>query len=226
MSKKLMFVVLIISNLVVLYTTSNNLMLPKGIKALLLLIILTISLVIYLHNLVLQRKYKIYKKKSQRMYQRSICDGMTGLYNHTYIINRLRNLDADYSLMMLDIDNFKEINDTYGHHIGDEIIKFVADQIEANTRKTDLVGRYGGDEFLIALMNCKQREEIEMIVSKIKEKIAAIDEQFAKKDLQVTVSAGIYTSSHSDFDNILTKTDKLLYQAKEQGKNNIVINTD
>lgn len=224
MSSELMVITLIISDLLLINGYLNNSFLEDWLRGILLIIILVISILIAIHNLKLKKKKEFHKEKANRMYQKSICDGMTGVYNHAYIVNRLKDINQKYTLMMLDIDDFKEINDNYGHQVGDEVIKYVAKQIKENVRKTDLVGRYGGDEFLIVFIGCDKLDEINLVVNKIKQKIEMANKKFGKLNFDITVSAGIESVTDSSFDKALNKVDNALYQAKENGKSKIVIN--
>ncbi|MGM0369595.1 MAG: GGDEF domain-containing protein, partial [Bacillota bacterium] len=115
--------------------------------------------------------------------------------------------------------------DNYGHQVGDEVIKRVAEQIKDNIRKTDLVGRYGGDEFLVAFRDCERPEELEVITKKIKRKIADLNDSFEKIETEITVSAGIHIANNS-FEDMLTKVDNCLYSAKDKGTDNLVINAE
>jgi len=116
---------------------------------------------------------------------------------------------------MVDIDNFKTINDTYGHLYGDYVLKRVAVTIKNNLRKTDIVGRYGGDEFFIILCDTS-REEGYAMMERIRQKIHEIEWE---KDLVVTISGGIAEVESDELASLLKKVDQLLYKAKQKGKN-------
>ena len=102
------------------------------------------------------------KQANQKLLEKANTDSLTGLYNHKEIMRRLKleskratRYDLDLTIMMLDIDDFKVVNDTYGHPKGDQILKSIADILEKITRKEDFVGRYGGEEFLIVFPHTK-----------------------------------------------------------------------
>lgn len=108
-------------------------------------------------------------------------DGLTGLHNHRYIYERLEEeaercgrSNCSFVVLMLDIDHFKNVNDTYGHLLGDKILKELAVVFKENTRYTDLVGRYGGEEFLIMLVETKMAEGY-LVAEKISELLEKAD---------------------------------------------------
>lgn len=163
------------------------------------------------------------RERAHQLYQRSIRDGMTGVYNHQYIAATLEKNRIPYALVILDLDNFKEINDSYGHQTGDYVLKELVKTIKKRIRKTDILGRYGGDEFVLILYNCR-REEVEKIAHGIKD---AVEEPIYNRNgdkIKVTTSMGIYISlEEEDGEDVLNKADRALYLAKNKGKNKIVI---
>lgn len=146
-------------------------------------------------------------------------DTLTGAYNRRV----LNNID-DFSVVALcDIDDFKTINDTYGHDIGDRVLKTVTKTLIDNTRGYDVVCRYGGDEFLIVFKNCsleivKKRMEI---VSKI------INNSFKNSNINVSFSVGISNYKEGKtLDDIIKEADIALYESKNSGKCGISIYED
>lgn len=167
-----------------------------------------------------QKEIFTHRKMTELLYDRAIKDGMTGTYNHEYIANTLEKLQKDYVIIIMDIDNFKEVNDTYGHQAGDIVIKQVAEGIKNNVRASDIVGRYGGDEFIIVLFDCSE-DEATRVAIKIKKAIEGIH-KLNNFDIDITVSIGIYISEKGEpGDEALYKADKALYYVKEHGKNSI-----
>ncbi|MBR3837673.1 MAG: diguanylate cyclase [Clostridia bacterium] len=155
-------------------------------------------------------------------------DPMTGLFNHNTFISRLDRTvkraaasAKPLCLVMLDIDNFKQINDTYGHDCGDEVLLFLANAIGERCQKGDTPSRYGGEEFAIIFEN-KGVDEAFDIISDLLEHFSR--HRFSFTDTPITFSAGI-----SEYDEGLTDedffelTDQALYQAKKQGKNQIFV---
>lgn len=143
-------------------------------------------------------------------------DSLTGTYNRR-IIETITNCSI---MVMCDIDNFKNINDTYGHSTGDEVIKQVAQIISSNIRGNDYVCRYGGDEFLIAFTKCNGDIAKERM-KKIQKDILML---ITLPDFEVTISVGI--SKHSeqeDINALIKEADDALYESKTYGKDKITV---
>lgn len=159
--------------------------------------------------------------------------------NHDYLTNLLNrrsfNLLATQSVAMskryqsslsvisFDIDHFKSINDQYGHDVGDHVIRQVANTIQANSRESDSVFRFGGEEFLILLPNTSIIEA-KTLADKIIKKIADSPVFCEKLILEITASAGVaeWEKNESDLNGALKRADKILYQAKESGRNRVL----
>jgi len=156
-------------------------------------------------------------------YLASITDSLTGLYNHRYLSDVLKNTLPPYSVAMIDIDNFKLINDSFGHRFGDAMIRFVAHSLTNQVRSTDVLFRYGGDEFFIIFPKCtaeKAKGIIQKIQTNINENMLNHNEQI----VSLTFSGGVYyVSQPEDVDSIIDKADDLLYVSKKEGKNRITI---
>ena len=184
---------------------------------------LAMIFLIILHYNKLQEEIAYENARSELMYERSIKDQMTGAYNHQYIISKLRETDKQYSLIMIDIDDFKEINDNHGHQIGDKVIKHVAQEIKETKRDSDILGRYGGDEFTLILFNCST-QNAKKVAQRIKTKIAQAYQINDGTEIKITLSIGIY-NSQKDFtgESALEKADTALYRAKKTGKNKIKV---
>lgn len=153
-------------------------------------------------------------------------DSMTGLYNRRsfYQIAKKvlqlaqRNSEKLY-VIMFDIDNFKKINDTYGHDVGDKVIIALSKTLEKCIRKSDIAARWGGEEFLVLL---PQTDEKGALI--IAEKIRKTIEQLSVQEIQFTVSIGISSFEHSEYshiDDAIKKADTALYEAKNTGKNKV-----
>ncbi|PIQ85060.1 MAG: hypothetical protein COV74_10715 [Candidatus Omnitrophica bacterium CG11_big_fil_rev_8_21_14_0_20_45_26] len=158
----------------------------------------------------------------------SISDDMTGLYNHRHMMDqadkeleRMCRYARPLVFMMIDIDNFKSINDQYGHLTGDQILREMAFLLRDNVRKIDIVGRYGGDEFLVILPEATLTSAFK-VAEKIREHVDAF--QFCKPNLflSMTLSVGL-AAVHGDCDmtrdRLINLADQALLRAKRQGKN-------
>jgi diguanylate cyclase (GGDEF)-like protein len=167
---------------------------------------------------------------NRRLVRQSVTDSMTGLYNHKKLLDWLeiefkraeRNLEA-LSCIMADIDHFKQVNDTYGHKFGDFVLQEFSSLLKTNIRKTDILGRYGGEEFLIILPNTAAIGAVNL-----GEKLRATVEQYNivqdGHQIRITASFGIASTSDGqvfNHDQLLQMTDKALYVAKQSGRNRV-----
>jgi len=127
-----------------------------------------------------------------------------------------------FALIMLDIDDFKFVNDTYGHRAGDIVLSKIGGYLVENVRKTDIVARYGGEEFVIILNNVEEEQAIK-IAENIRKGVSKIN--YPGIDHTVTISVGVSLfPKHSQFkEELLIKADQALYSAKEKGKNRVVV---
>ncbi|GIW65146.1 MAG: hypothetical protein KatS3mg093_125 [Candidatus Parcubacteria bacterium] len=139
--------------------------------------------------------------------------------------NKRKNFKINnLSIILLDIDNFKKINDNYGHLIGDQVLILVANTIKNRLRDIDLVGRYGGEEIVIMLLGANKKSAYN-IAEEIREKIASSYLKINKnKKLTITVSLGIAElTKEKDLAELIKKADQAMYQAKKTGKNRTII---
>lgn len=164
-------------------------------------------------------------KKTQYL---SITDGLTGLYNHRYFqeqmqieLSRAQRYDLNFSLVMIDIDNFKDINDTFGHLIGDELLKKMALHLKKTVRESDIVSRYGGDEFVVLLPETTKKGTL-IVGERIKNSLI---EKKIGGDIPVRASFGIaaYPDDGVYSQDIINKADSALYRAKEEGRNKVCV---
>lgn len=169
--------------------------------------------------------------KSQHLFKTlSITDGLTGLYNHRYFqqrldqeISRSSRSGKPLTLCMIDIDHFKRYNDTYGHHIGDEVLKEAAQLIKSTIRRSDIICRYGGDEFSIIMPDI-QAEEVRIAMERLRKAFRNHEFLFPNNSDECwTLSIGF--SSFPDLslskEELITQADKALYQAKNKGRNRV-----
>jgi diguanylate cyclase (GGDEF)-like protein len=178
-------------------------------------------------HLELKISRDLLKIKNEQLKKLAITDSMTGLYNHRYIIDSLsdRIIEAKrykqpLSVIMFDIDHFKKVNDSHGHIFGDYVLVRVSTIIEESIRKTDIAGRYGGEEYLIIFTNTDSKNAYNTS-ERIRKSIEK--EKWEKADLAVTVSGGICELEDEDCPKLIMKADNLLYKAKENGRNRIEI---
>ncbi|MBM7624232.1 diguanylate cyclase [Sporohalobacter salinus] len=172
-------------------------------------------------------------KRFMSMKQLALRDSLTKLYNHGYFkealkqeINRAERYDQDLALLLLDIDDFKEINDTYGHQAGDKMLKKLAKLLRENVRSSDIVARYGGEEFAVILVD----SDIQGAVVKGERLKELIENNKINCDggvIQMTVSIGVaaYSKGQSSSE-LISIADQALYQAKLEGKNCVLTSKD
>lgn len=166
-------------------------------------------------------------KKNIALQNLSVTDKLTQLPNRLKIdeqfafnIESCKRYDAKFSIALLDIDHFKQVNDTYGHQIGDYVLVKLANIFSSNLRQTDMVGRWGGEEFLVLCPNSSQEETVQLA-----EKLRRLIEKEVFKDVgKVTCSFGVTSFRKGDAeDSILSRADESLYVAKEKGRNRVEV---
>ena len=174
---------------------------------------------------------KTLRKKNKELHELSITDSLTGLYNRKHLMETLDNEVArserhkhDFAVLVIDIDHFKEYNDTYGHLAGDEVLSRLASVFKKSVRSCDYVARYGGEEFILVLPEIGPKDGVKA-AERIRKKV--VKEKFAGdgKPIQVTVSVGVasYPKDGDDPQAIIRHADAALYQAKESGRNQVVL---
>lgn len=203
-----------------------------GILLLILLLLLNQWRIVR-YNRNLKNKEMTLKEEHLILQEQVNRDSLTSLYNRRYLMESAKYLIAlskrqheSLSIMMVDIDNFKIINDTYGHGVGDIAIKMIAQIVKACSRKSDIAARFGGEEFILLLPNTKT-EEAKIIAEKIRQKIEVLKIPINEHYLMLTVSIGIAptdTQYHETMnENFWEIADEALYEAKRTGKNKTVI---
>lgn len=153
-------------------------------------------------------------------------DQLTGLSNRrkleSYLdfrFHEMKRFQNKFCIIFMDIDNFSKFNNTYGHDIGDEVLKSVSKSILHNMRKTDLFGRWGGEEFL-GVFEIKQDYEAVIVAEKIRILVANSEIPYNGENLSVTASIGVTIVRDDDtIDSIIKRADSLMYQSKQKGKN-------
>jgi two-component system, cell cycle response regulator len=191
------------------------------------------TLVPLIQDYVDAAKPEIVSKKLTQLLEKSArTDALTGLYNRQFleesidkITQQANRAETPYGVLMVDIDFFKMINDTYGHDVGDEAIRVIAQTLEENTRVSDLVIRFGGEEFIVLLYNCEADHVVE-VAEKIRE-------AFARKKIKagpgksfsktISIGAAIYPEQSGSFWRVIKYADTALYKAKNGGRNRVVL---
>ncbi len=179
--------------------------------------------------IILENKVKTLERELADAKLRSTKDFLTGTLNRkTYeeeikkFENEFTRKGQNYAIIFFDIDHFKSVNDTYGHECGDIVLKTFSALLLKLTRDIDIVGRYGGEEFVVAL-HYNNKSELDKYVSRIKSVITKNKFVYKKHKLAITFSAGIQIrSENSSILETINKADKLLYKAKKTGRNKII----
>ena len=155
-------------------------------------------------------------------------DQLTGVANRRkvesyieYRLNELRRFRHNFCVIFMDIDNFRNFNNTYGHNVGDEVLKLVSKSVMRAVKKSDLYGRWGGEEFIM-VSEIKNDYESAIIAEKVRMLIANSQLEHNGKTLSVTSSLGVTIAKPDDtIDSVVKRADELMYQSKEKGKNRV-----
>jgi diguanylate cyclase (GGDEF)-like protein len=180
-------------------------------------------------NKTLNRQHEQLVTLNERLEELSVTDGLTGLYNHRHFwqilndeLSRVNRYKGELALVLLDIDNFKAVNDEFGHAVGDLLLQSIAKIIRETVRETDIVARYGGEEFTVLLPDTS-REGVLNVSEKVRAAVEGMIFRVPDTDItvSVTVSIGVsvFIDNRRDFFNA---ADKALYQSKKQGKNQVM----
>ncbi len=174
-----------------------------------------------------ERKIFCLENDRKKLYEDSMKDALTGLFNRRYMdlfaeqeFNRAKRYKESLSAIMFDIDHFKTVNDTFSHQAGDLVLQTIAKHIKSNTRSADISIRYGGEEFLVILINTEKRNAFKA-AEKIRNAIENMTINFAGNKINCTISGGV-ASTEDDAENInqlIMLADGRLYKAKNSGRN-------
>ncbi len=185
----------------------------------------------FLHD-ELEKKIAQLNEAKIRMEQLAVTDGMTGLYNYRYFreqlsheMDRAIRHNLELSLLMMDIDFFKNYNDLHGHPAGDDVLRTLADLIRRNLRKIDIPARYGGEEFAVILPETGDRAAA-IVAEKIRQLVEAtpipFEEQQPNGRLTVSIGVATYPVDARDEKQLIEVADRRLYRAKQMGRNQVV----
>ncbi|TIV71971.1 MAG: GGDEF domain-containing protein, partial [Mesorhizobium sp.] len=166
--------------------------------------------------------------RSQTLEQAALTDGLTGMQNRRYFDDALREyldefgrIDKPVGLMILDLDHFKQVNDTHGHDVGDEVLRAVAQCVRGMTRYHDVVARLGGEEFAVVTPNM-DAELLARFAERIRKAIANMSILSGNVRLKVTTSVGLAVWDRKESaEDFYRRADRQLYEAKKQGRNRV-----
>lgn len=171
----------------------------------------------------------------QQLYESAVRDPLTGLFNRRHLDDRLRaehsfalRHGTDLTVMLVDVDHFKQVNDTYGHAAGDGVLRVVGGTLGRMLRGEDLVARYGGEEFCV-LARALDARNAGIVAERCRQKIASLSLPWEGRRLSITVSIGVATLSASDPSrypdprSLLDAADRALYAAKESGRDRVCV---
>lgn len=161
------------------------------------------------------------KERQAQLVEMARRDSLTGLYNTAATRKRVTELlegpdGQNGALMVIDVDRFKAINDTYGHYAGDQVLQALAEALASSVRKEDVVGRIGGDEFVVFLCNAGDREAVAQKCRELRAKAAALSEQVAAAS--VSIGVAFSTGCGSSYDTLYQNADSALYEVKGAGR--------
>ncbi len=183
-----------------------------------------------------QVRRKRFQDQLRMAYERSVSmamtDSLTGLYNRRYtlahldrLISRIAETIKPVAVLMIDIDHFKQVNDTYGHGVGDEVLRDMADRLSANLRSFDMVGRLGGEEFLVILPDTTLDHALavgERLRARIAGRGFAVSASVGELPVTISLGAGVCDEAGEPLDRLLHRADMALYAAKKAGRNCVV----
>ena len=163
----------------------------------------------------------------RKIQQTATTDELTGLHNRRYFFDIGGKLYANakrkhlhIAAAMFDADHFKNVNDTYGHEVGDEVLRALAKSIKSNLRNSDIIARYGGEEF-VCLLTINMQRDAHQVFEKIRQSIEALEVEALGKKIKFTISIGVTTELGINLEKMLNMADQALYKAKKTGRNKV-----
>lgn len=171
------------------------------------------------------------QQKLEELQQMAMYDSLTGIANRRYIemtletrLEELKRYNWSFALMFMDVDNFKKLNDTHGHHTGDRVLKMIGSTMLNSLRSFDIIGRWGGEEFVVILVNIP-KGELFKISDRFRQLVENSQLPMDSGDvLSTTVSVGVTNAYNGDtVDTIIERADKLMYRSKQGGRNKVSV---
>lgn len=179
---------------------------------------LTIAVLIGSVIFITMENKKVTKLKNN-LYTQSVTDSLTGVYNRKRIFELLETEDTENTIVaLIDIDNFKMVNDTFGYLVGDEVLKKVVATMKAAIGKNDVIGRYGGEEFIIIMNDTPLKDGLNL-AEKIRKKVETLKWEY--DHLQTTISIGVAEKASKDTEDVFKEVTHYVHYAKKHGKNRI-----
>lgn len=209
-----------------LYNITKSLLLTlQGsiISAAILYIIIFLLFLCIIYNT--NKKSKVLKLEKDELTNLAMRDSMTGLYNKTTAINLIENFlnneqgETKHALFFLDIDNFKAVNDKFGHEEGDKLIEVFAKLIKEHFRTEDIVARFGGDEFIILVKKYGSEQTLRQMSNRLCRLIVEKSQEKADYQFSTSIGIAIYPDHGTTCDDLMKNADKALYWSKKEGKN-------
>lgn len=223
----------ILSILISILITASLTMILSGEVSVFSLIIATIvpaAITPFFAYITLRLTHQVHIAE-ERLRQLSITDELTNSYNRRFFIETaekalaaVRRYGGSFSIILLDVDDFKQINDTHGHAAGDKVLVAASEICSAAIRSSDLFARYGGEEFAILVHSCSPAN-IEKFMERIRLRLSESRVLFNSNHIGFTVSMGAatYNDETPNIDALLMRADAALYTAKRQGKNRVIL---
>ncbi|WP_022962095.1 GGDEF domain-containing protein [Halopseudomonas pelagia] len=179
---------------------------------------------------VMEVEAQTFRNHLEEQRQRALIDSLTGLANRAGLQKRMeeeferwQRYGGDLLMAVLDVDHFKSINDRFGHLAGDKVLRLIAQQLSRRLRKSDFIGRFGGEEFVLLLPGTSQ-EQAAIALEALRQGIEESPFHFKTERVTITISVGFTAFRLTDtLDDVFGRADRAMYQAKEQGRNQIVL---
>ncbi len=199
-----------------------------------LLMAINVSVILALFALIIYmlRHRRISRELIEELYVQAITDGLTKLFNHRFFhqrleeeVERVRRYGYPVTLLMMDLDNFKDFNDTYGHQWGDHVLSSVGEVIQQGTRRVDFSARYGGEEFAIILPHTNLGGA-QVLAERLREGVAKlIIKPGTRMRIQMSIGVATYDGKDKTFtaEQLLRQADEALYRAKHSGRNQVAM---